>query len=131
MKKLAFLIFVIGCVGIGFSQQLVYKPVNPNFGGDTFNYQQLLSSANAQNSFTNPDSRLGLSDLDNFSESINRQVLGQLSRAIFGQQLGQGLQAGTYSLGTLSLEIFDSAEGLVINILDITTGEQTQIVVPQ
>ncbi|MDC7995802.1 curli assembly protein CsgF [Altibacter sp. HG106] len=130
MKKLLFLVFVLGVAGIGFSQQLVYRPVNPNFGGDTFNYQQLLSSANAQNSFTNPDSRAGLSDLDTFSESINRQVLGQLSRAIFGQQLGQGLQAGTYNLGTLSLEIFDSAEGVVINILDTTTGEQTQIVVP-
>ncbi len=33
------------------SQQLVYKPVNPAFGGDTFNYQWLLSSANAQNQF--------------------------------------------------------------------------------
>ena len=38
-----------GYVSVG--QQLTYEPINPAFGGDTFNYQWLLSSANAQNSF--------------------------------------------------------------------------------
>ena len=37
------------------AQQLVYKPVNPMFGGDTFNYQFLLQSAQSQNSFSDPD----------------------------------------------------------------------------
>ena len=32
-----------------FSQDLVYKPKNPAFGGDTFNYNWLLSSAESQN----------------------------------------------------------------------------------
>ena len=31
------------------AQDLVYKPKNPAFGGDTFNYQWLLSSAESQN----------------------------------------------------------------------------------
>jgi hypothetical protein len=35
--------------GPAFSQQLVYRPINPAFGGDTFNYQWLLSFAQAQN----------------------------------------------------------------------------------
>ncbi|RDK84725.1 curli production assembly/transport component CsgF [Marinirhabdus gelatinilytica] len=102
------------------------------FGGDTFNYQQLLASANAQNSFTDPNAvdRDG-SELEQFSESLNRQLLGQFSRILFGNQFGDGgLQPGTFTLGDLSLEIFESAEGLVIEILDITTGEQTQIIVP-
>jgi curli production assembly/transport component CsgF len=30
---------------------LVYKPRNPAFGGDTFNYQWLMSSAENQNKF--------------------------------------------------------------------------------
>ncbi|MEL6811576.1 MAG: curli production assembly/transport component CsgF [Bacteroidota bacterium] len=114
-----------------FGQQLVYRPVNPAFGGDTFNYQWLLNSANAQNSFTDPRSDRNQSELDQFSENLNRQILGQLSRSLFTTQLGDGLQEGTFSFGTLSLEIFESAEGLVINILDTTTGEETQIIVPQ
>lgn len=112
-------------------QQLTYRPVNPAFGGDTFNYQWLLSSANAQNDFTqDANSREDQTSLSNFAESLNRQILGQLSRSFFSEQLGEGLQAGTYSFGTLALEIFDSAEGLVVNILDTTTGEQTQIIIP-
>ena len=35
----------------GWAQDFVYKPVNPAFGGDTFNYNWLLSSANAQNQY--------------------------------------------------------------------------------
>ena len=53
MKKLAFIILFISPFFM-FSQQLKYRPVNPAFGGDTFNYQWLLSSSEAQNSFTDP-----------------------------------------------------------------------------
>lgn len=112
------------------SQQLVYKPTNPNFGGDTFNYQQLLSSAEAQNSFEDSANQNEGSELDKFADNLNRQILGQLSRSMFGDKLNDGLTAGTYNFGSLLLEIFDSSEGLVINILDINTGEQTQIIVP-
>ncbi|WGD33872.1 curli assembly protein CsgF [Olleya sp. YS] len=131
MKKLlTFLIFLAGyfCVG----QQLTYKPINPAFGGETFNYQWLLSSANAQNSFTDPNADLDNdeSSLEAFAENLNRQILSQLSRSLFQTQLGDGLQEGNFSFGSLALEIYDSAEGLVINILDTDTGEQTQIIVP-
>ncbi len=130
MKALIPFLFLFTIAGYG--QHLTYKPINPAFGGDTFNYQWLLSSANAQNSFTDPNatgrsSRDGLSD---FAENLNRQLLNQLSRSLFTTQLGEGLQEGTFNFGSLAIEIFDSAEGLVINILDTNTGEQTQIIVP-
>ena len=114
------------------AQQLSYKPINPAFGGETFNYQWLLSSANAQNSFTDPDaaSRDDESSLAAFSENLNSQILSQLSRSLFQTQLGDELQEGNFSFGSLALEIYDSAEGLVVNILDTGTGEQTQIIVP-
>jgi len=123
-------IFILFISLSAFSQQLVYKPTNPNFGGDTFNYQQLLSSADAQNSFTDPNVEDNRSEINQFAENLNRQILGQLSRSLFGQQLNDGLTAGTYNFGSLLLEIYDSSEGLVINILDINTGEQTQIIIP-
>ncbi len=129
MKTLITLIllaFAGTCVG----QQLRYRPVNPAFGGDTFNYNWLLSSANSQNKFTEDRTIDEASTLDDFSDNLNRQILGQLSRAFFSSQLGDGLQAGNFSFGTLALEIFDTAEGLVINILDTSTGEQTQVVIP-
>ncbi|PKA99210.1 curli production assembly/transport component CsgF [Flavobacteriaceae bacterium MAR_2009_75] len=129
MKTLLYLIFFLSFSA--YSQQLVYTPKNPNFGGNTFNYQWLLSSANAQNSFTNNQSfRDETSELQDFQESLNRQILGQLTRSVFTSELGDGLQPGTFNVGDLLLEIFESGEGLVVNILDTTTGEQTQIIVP-
>ena len=131
MKQLCLLTIFLGLGFTTYSQQLVYTPKNPNFGGNTFNYQWLLSSANAQNTFTNSN---GLnndrSELENFQESLNRQLLGQLTRSVFNSELGDGLEPGTFNIGNLLLEVFETSEGLVVNILDTQTGEQTQIIVP-
>lgn len=117
-----------------FAQQLVYKPRNPNFGGDTFNYQWLLSSAESQNSFEDPNQqgREEESDLENFTDNLNSQLLNLVSRSLFNEQFGNTgeLQPGTYAFGTLNIEIFPSNAGLVITILDTGTGEQTQIIIP-
>jgi len=115
------------------SQEMVYKPINPAFGGDTFNYQWLLNSANAQNSFEEKaDFSFGQnSDLDNFTDSLNRQLLNKLTSDLFREQFGDGeLTPGTYMFGSLVLEISPSASGLIINILDTQTGDQTQIIIP-
>ncbi|MDX1327262.1 MAG: curli assembly protein CsgF [Arenibacter sp.] len=118
--------------GLAFGQQLVYTPKNPNFGGNTFNYQWLLSSANAQNSFKDDQSRSHTtkSELERFQESLNRQILGQLSRTAFSSEFKEGLKEGTFNMGSLVVEIYETGEGLVMNILDVNTGEQTQIIVP-
>ena len=127
---------ILCCIGIllpfwCFGQQLKYTPKNPAFGGSTFNYQWLLSSATAQNSFQDPSVlNNDQTELEQFQESLNRQLLGQLTRSIFNAQLGEGLQVGTFTIGDLALEIFDTSEGRVINILDTSTGEQTQIIIP-
>lgn len=116
------------------SQQLVYTPKNPAFGGNPYNSQWLLASAQAQNSFTGPGasaSNARQTELERFTQSLNSQLLGQVSRSAFTRQFGEdGLTPGTYSFGSLAVDIYPSNEGLVINILDTNTGEQTQIVIP-
>ncbi len=130
MKTIVIIILFLGTFS-SFAQQLVYKPVNPNFGGNTFNYSWLLSSADAQNSFTDPNAvDENTTSLDEFSANLNRQLLGQISRTLLASKLGDGLQEGSFVFGDLAIEIVESLEGLVINILDTTTGEETQIVVP-
>lgn len=135
MKKLKIIItllFVCASTFV-FSQNIVYKPINPFFGGDTFNYQQLLASANAQNSFEEETANnfTAASDLDNFTESLNRQLLSSLSRDLFAQEFGDSsLTVGTYVFGSLVVEISPSTGGLSVNILDTITGEQTQIIIP-
>ena len=135
MKKLYFILvlFSLSFQCSLFSQNLVYKPMNPFFGGDTFNYQQLLAEANAQNDFkeeTGFDINQ-TTDLENFTEGLNRQLLNSLSRDLFQQQFGdQSLGIGTFVFGSLVVDISPTTGGLLINIFDTKTGEQTQITIP-
>lgn len=130
MKTL--LIYLFCGIGLIFGQQFVYKPINPAFGGDTFNYQWLLSSASAQNQFkgtTNPYA--SLSTLDSFTESLNRQLLSQLSQKLFGDQFGTGnLKPGNYTFGSMYIQVTQSDKGLIVRILNTSTGEQSEIIIP-
>lgn len=134
MKILLSVTFLL--LGLAFydAQQMVYKPINPAFGGDTFNYQWLMTSATSQNQFDDKDTNLGKlnSSLDSFSDSLNRQLLSQLSQKLFGSQFGEGeIKPGTYVFGSMYLEITQTSNGLLISILNTTTGEQSEIVVPK
>lgn len=136
MKTLILILTFFAGIFLGKSQQLVYKPVNPAFGGDTFNYQWLLSSANAQNQFDQKNSYsdlLGnLNSVDSFSQSLNRQVLSELSRKLFEDQFGEGsIQPGNYLFGSMYLQVTTTAQGLLINILDTSNGDQSEIVIPK
>jgi len=132
LKLVLFIFFISSTVAV--AQQFSYKAINPAFGGDTFNYNWLLSSATSQNGFKEaPVTRTAQTDLGRFGSSLNQQVLNQISRSLLAQQLqsvGDFSQEGTFTFGTLNVEIFDSDEGLVINILDTSNGEQTQVIVP-
>lgn len=130
-------------IGFSFAQDLVYKPKNPAFGGDTFNYQWMLSSAEAQNLLKDPadENRFEQkSELEKFRDNLNSQLLSYLSRQLFNNQFGTGTTSGTtatetqtgvFTFGSLSVELYESNLGLVVNILDILTGEETQIIIPR
>jgi len=114
---------------------MVYKPVNPAFGGDTFNYQWLLSSASAQDLTEDTRTRTSsnaTTSVDAFAASLERQVLNSLSRELISAQFGEGsgLTDGSYEFGEFQLDVTTTIEGLSITIFDINQGEQTQIVIP-
>ncbi|HAV02420.1 MAG TPA: curli assembly protein CsgF, partial [Chryseobacterium sp.] len=95
----------------------------------------LMSSASAQNQFSDT-SRTGLNlrdqnSLDSFTDNLNRQILNELSRKLFGDKFGDGdLKPGTYVFGSIYLEVLQTGQGLLISILNTSTGEQSQIVIP-
>lgn len=134
MKFLVFLSTLLCLCFYGVNaQEMVYKPMNPFFGGDTFNYQMMLSSAEAQNKFKESSgySFEDNSELNTFTESLNRQLLNKLTTDLFQDQFGEGdLTEGTYMFGSLVLDLKPSTEGMLINILDTQTGDQTQIIIP-
>ncbi len=115
------------------AQEIVYKPINPSFvGGNPFNASWLLSSADAQNKFKEDTNGFEQkSEIDKFTDSLNRQLLNQLSRDLFQQEYGNtGLTSGTYTFGSLVVDITPTTGGLSIDIFDTNTGEQTQIIIP-
>ncbi|WP_299110152.1 curli assembly protein CsgF [uncultured Tenacibaculum sp.] len=134
-KKIYFLLIPLLFFSVSLmSQTLTYRPISPFFGGNNpFAYQQLLASANAQNDFQETNDGLDQqSDLDNFTESLNRQLLNSLSNNLFQEQFGdEELTVGTYVFGTLAIEITPTRGGLLVKILNTETGEQTQIVIPR
>jgi len=118
-----------------YSQDFVYQPKNPAFGGNPYNYSWLMSSAQAQNDIKETSSSAyspySTDPLKDFTESLNRQILSQLSRQIVARQFGENaLSAGTYVLGDYQIEVGDQADGLNITILDNKTGSQTTVSVP-
>ena len=114
------------------AQNLVYTPKNPNFGGDTFNYQWLLSSAEAQNKLKDETfTTKPKTELENFTQNLNSQLLNLVSRSLFTQQFGNnGISEGSYTFGSLAVEIYPSNGGLTVSILDTNTGEQTKVIIP-
>jgi len=133
--KLLLISLFLGFCWTAKSQGFVYKPKNPAFGGESFIYQWLLSSAESQNLLKepeNPNDRDEKSQLDEFKENLNNQFLSRINRTLLNSQIdtNENLQPGVYNFGSLNVEVYESTEGLVVNILDTDTGEQTQIIIP-
>lgn len=136
MKKLYFL-FALCLSGAGSlqAQDLVYQPKNPAFGGETFNYQWLQSSAQAQDKTTDPNAQvnslLRRSPLEDFQQSLNRQILNQLSRQLVTSQFGEdGLAPGSYTIGSYQIDVTEGGSGIEIVIIDTGTGDRTTVTIP-
>ncbi len=136
--KIFFVAFIIGIfTGKVYSQQFVYTPINPAFGGSSFNSSWMLATAQAENKYTTSsynnyyNSLYGTNSLDQFSQNLNNQILSQLSSKIIKSVFGEGnISEGHYELGKFIIDISPSNEGVHINILDNTNGNQTDIIVP-
>ena len=115
------------------AQSFVYRPRNPSFGGDTFNYQWMLSSATVQDKTKDKTVKTTATSEDALSEltsSLNRQLLSSLSSKLFKDQFGEdGIKEGTYKFGDYVVDVTPGSEGLVVRITDGKGGE-TAITVP-
>jgi len=116
------------------AQDFVYTPVNPAFGGNPYNYSWLMSSADAQNTFEEPEDDWSLYDDDplaSFQESLNRQILSEITRQLYLSQFGEdGLAEGFYEFGSFQIDVSPTSEGMQIRIIDVATGSETTVVVP-
>jgi curli production assembly/transport component CsgF len=111
--------------------EMVYVPINPNFGGSPLNAAGLLNAAQAQNKHKDPESFMGKekqSALQQFNESLQRSILGRLAAAATANVVGADgkLQPGTVETVDFVIAITDLGGGtLRVTTTDKATGAVT------
>jgi curli production assembly/transport component CsgF len=118
---------VLCSIVIGFcspaSADLIYKPIDPSFGGDPFNSSHLQGLAASQNQFkAKADKATTQSTSERFLSMLQSRLYSglasQVADAIFGPNARQS--------GTL---VFDGSS-IHLTVTDSSTGQVTTIVIP-
>ena len=125
MKKLLLLTAGLGGL-LTFSvnaTQLIYTPVNPNFGGSYLNGSYLLANASAQNDHTGSSgsSYVAPTALERMASSLESRLISQLfNDATNGQE-------GYLKTTDFEINVVNEDGTLLVHITDIATGETTVI----
>lgn len=124
MKLRIISLFLFTLVPVVVASELVYTPVNPNFGGNPLNSSHLFNGANAINDYKAPkeDSLFEQeSPLDRLTSSLESRLISQLLADV-----GNG-NTGQLVTDDFILNIVDDSGGLLIQIIDKETGETSEI----
>jgi curli production assembly/transport component CsgF len=127
------------------ADDLVYRPINPSFGGNPLNSAHLLGLANAQRDATARDSKKNNgggsgtgggtggteSDVDLFIRQLQGRLLSALASQVTDAIFGQNPQdSGTITFGDTTVTFERSLDSITLIIRD-ANGVETKIVVPQ
>jgi curli production assembly/transport component CsgF len=120
------------------ASELVYVPVNPNFGGSPSNGPGLLAAASATNKHTQSglggSSPLNQTPLEQFNQTLERMMLSQLASAATSKMMGSDgkLLPGTFSTENFIITVTDLGGGLLrVTTTDKSTGAITSFEVGQ
>ncbi|WP_226642873.1 curli assembly protein CsgF [Microbulbifer variabilis] len=107
--------------------ELIYEPINPNFGGNPLNGTYLLQNAQSQDDHDDPDKHDSFyeqpSALDRFTDSLETRLLNQLLTDV-----GDG-NSGELITDDFIVQIVDNDGVLTVLITDRNTGDKSEIVV--
>lgn len=127
------IIMMLGIVFSSFASDLVFQFTNPSFGGNPLYGAYLLQQAQIQDKFKESKAKAlpKKSLLEQFQESLARQVMYQIAYRIVRQAFGEEeLQAGSYQIGTFVINVAPMSGKIVVQIIDTSTGGETVIEVP-
>jgi curli production assembly/transport component CsgF len=112
------------------AQQLVYTPVNPDFGGNPFNSTQLEADATAQNQYKSSTAPKNLTQAQLFAQQLQSELLAglanQVAQAIFGPD---AQPSGTFSFGGETVTFVRDLGEITVTITD-STGAKTVLTLP-
>lgn len=110
--------------------ELVYRPLSPSFGGNTFVADHLMSTAQIQNQFTNNSVRTPSDPIDDFANTLQRRLLSELSRDITEAIFGEGAEdSGTFTIEDTVIGFETIGDQIQVTITD-GDGATTSISLP-
>ena len=144
--KLTSSIFIVALAttSLASATELVYKPINPSFGGNPLNGNFLLGKAQAQNKYKAKLNKKSYAE--KFKESLERAYINKMVREItdlaFGDTCDVATDAGCepsifnedsiFTSGDYIIEIITSnADSITVQITNSLTGEVTIIEIPR
>jgi curli production assembly/transport component CsgF len=133
IAQAAIAVAALGMAGLPASaQELVYTPVNPSFGGDSFNSSHLMAIANAQNDYKDPDAKTtGNTQIDQFLRQLQSRLLSSLAAQVNDAIFGENPQdSGTITFGDQTITFVRLLDSVSLTITDSTTGAVTEISIP-
>ncbi|MFC7369078.1 curli assembly protein CsgF [Vreelandella zhaodongensis] len=119
---------VIALMGVGtqvHSGELIYRPINPSFGGDPFVGSYLLGKAQAQDKNTDPSARRAqpTSSTDRLLQSLESRLISQLISDVSRGEVSEG----SFDSNEFGVVVSDSSGQLVVRVVDKVTGDITEI----
>ncbi len=113
------------------SADLIYRPINPSFGGDPFYSNHLQGLATAQKRFKEQSTSRSQSPTERFLSMLQSRLYStlasQVSEAIFGEDAQPN---GTIVFDDQQVTFINTGTEIQLIVTDFTTGQVTNIIVP-
>ena len=114
------------------SADLLYKPINPSFGGDAFNSNHLQGLATSQNEHKESSSSASSQTtterfLAMLESRLYSSLASQVAEAIFGEN---AQPSGTLQFDDQQISFVNDGTAIRLTVTDFTTGQVTNIVIP-
>jgi curli production assembly/transport component CsgF len=110
---------------------MIYKPINPSFGGDSFNSSHLQGLAGSENQFKESASSAQQSTSERFISMLESRLYSslasQVSDAIFG---ANAQQHGTITFDDQTITFDNNGTNITLTVVDSSSGQVTNIVIP-
>lgn len=111
------------------ASEIIFKPINPSFGGNPFNDGHLLATANAQNKYNAKQQERDISEqfVRSLQSRLYSSLATQVQEAIFGDD---PQDSGTFLVGNQQVSFERGLEVITLEISNLEDGSATVIEVP-
>lgn len=110
---------------------LIYRPINPSFGGDPFNSSHLQGLAATQNQFKEDTKRKEQTSSERFLNMLESRLYSALATQVADAIFGENAQDhGTITFDDQTISFTNDGTQITLVVTDLNTGQVTNIVIP-